>query len=136
MRTEIIEELEETELWVEHLPFAFINSGNIKTESHRAGVYIYTAVKIESLWCKMTPSIPHVPTITRHSTAYVPVSSYLTTSRQPQAQVFISFVRTNVYNCRKSQQQRWSSYSSKRAQETRSRHLKVWRKSKGQLKIH
>lgn len=96
MRTEIIEELEETEVWVEHLSFAFINSGNINTESHRAGVYIYAAVKIESLCCKMAPGIPHLPTITRHSTAYVPVSSYLTTSRQPQASFYFIYQNQRV----------------------------------------
>lgn len=38
--------------------------------------------------CTMTPGIPYVPTITRHSTPYVPVSSYPTTSGQPLTQVF------------------------------------------------
>lgn len=47
MRTEIIEELEETELWVEHLPFAFINSGNINTES---GKYHSTYKKGGEMW--------------------------------------------------------------------------------------
>nr|XP_034339443.1 uncharacterized protein LOC105341007 [Crassostrea gigas] len=116
-RTKIIEQLEKADLEVGrlseaagdiHLPLSIVTtsiqdpimhvSTSMKQSKLSPYAPVYSSVSrplptcetvnhINRSICTMTPGIPYVPTITRHSTPYVPVSSY-ETSRQPQTQVY------------------------------------------------
>lgn len=116
-RTKIIEQLEKADLEVGrlseaagdiHLPLSTVTTSiqdpimHVSTSMKQSKLSPYAPVfssvsrplptcetvnHINRSTCTMTPGIPYVPTITRHSTPYVPVSSY-ETSRQPQTQVY------------------------------------------------